>query len=170
MGGLKKPNKVTYMEKLKIENAEVVFASLTDTGFGTSLTIKVTPEIEKALTDFYAKNKIGNEKTVIGVPNFKDYEGTKQINLKINESTKFAGLNGLTTESLGFGARVNFFLNAFEYNNKFTKGKTYVGASISAVVILSCRKTGADADLAELLAEAPAPISTSEEVKSDLPF
>ena len=158
------------MEKIKIENAEIVFANLTDTGFGTSLTIKVTPEIEKQISDFWAKNKIGNEKTVIGVPNFKDYEGTKQINLKINDSTKFAGLNGLTTESLGFGARVNFFLNAFEYNNKFTKGKTYVGASISAVVILSGRKTGADADLAELLAEAPAPIATSEEVKSDLPF
>ena len=115
------------------------------------------------------KNKIGNEKTVIGVPNFKDYEGTKQINLKINESTKFAGLNGLTTESLGFGARANFFLNAFEYNNKFTKGKTYIGASISAVVILSGRKTGADADLAELLADTPTPAPV-DEPKSDLPF
>lgn len=141
------------MEKLKIENAEIVFANLTDNGFGTSLTIKVTPEIEKQLTEFYAKNKIGNEKTVIGVPNFKDYEGTKQISLRINDSTKFAGINGLTTENLGFGAKVNFFLNAFEYNNKFTKGKTYVGASISAVVILSGRKTGADADLSDLLNE-----------------
>lgn len=141
------------MEKLKIENAEIVFANLTDNGFGTSLTIKVTPEIEKQLTEFYAKNKIGNEKTVIGVPNFKDYEGTKHISLRINDSTKFAGINGLTTENLGFGAKVNFFLNAFEYNNKFTKGKTYVGASISAVVILSGRKTGADADLSDLLNE-----------------
>lgn len=163
------------MEKLRIENAEVVFASLKDTGFGTSLTLKVTPGMEKQLTDFYAKNKIGNEKTVIGVPNFKDYEGSKQINLKITESTKFAGLNGLTTDDLGFGALVNFFLNAFEYNNKFTKGKTYVGASISAVVILSGRKTGADADLAELLsdipASAPAAIPAGETAEgNDLPF
>jgi hypothetical protein len=148
------------MEKLKISNAEIVFANLEDSGFGTSLTIKVTPEIEKQLVDFYAKNKIGNEKTVIGVPNFKEYEGTKQWNGKINESTKFAGLNGLTTENLGFGANVNFFLNAFEYNNKFTKGKSFVGASVSAVVILSGRKTGADADLAELLGDAS--ISTAE--------
>jgi len=163
------------MEKLRIENAEIVFASLTDNGFGTSITIKVTPEIEKHLTDFYAANKIGNEKTVIGVPNFKDYEGTKQINLKINESTKFAGLNGLTTENLGFGARVNFFLNAFEYNNKFTKGKTFIGASVSAVVILSGRKTGADADLAELLGDstataAPVQVEAATDGVKDLPF
>ena len=158
------------MEKIKIENAEIVFANLTDTGFGTSLTIKVTPEIEKQISDFWAKNKIGNEKTVIGVPNFKDYEGTKQINLKINESTKFAGLNSLTTENLGFGARVNLFLNAFEYNNKFTKGKTYVGASISAVVILSGRKTSADADLSELLNSiSPSELQDDDE-KTDLPF
>lgn len=157
------------MEKLRIDNAEVVFASLQDAGFGTSITIKVTPEIEKQLTDFYAKNKIGNEKTVIGVPNFKMYEETKQINLKINEATKFAGLNGLTTENLGFGARINFILNAFEYNNKFTKGKTFIGASVSAVVIVSGRKTGADADLAELLGDAASEVS-SETQAGGMPF
>lgn len=142
------------MEKLKITGAEIVFANLTDEGFGTSLTIKVTPEIEKELTDFWAKNKIGNEKTVIGVPTFKEYEGTKQLNLKINDNTKYAGLNGLTKDDLGFGAKVNMYVNAFEYNNKFTKGKTFVGASVSAVVITGGRKTGADADLAELLGES----------------
>ena len=141
------------MSKIRIENAEIIFASLVDNGFGTSLTIKVSPEIEKQITDFWASEKIGNEKTVIGVPNFKDYEGTKQVNLKINESTKFAGLNGLTTNDLGFGCKVNMFVNSFEYSNKFTKGKTYIGASVSAVVILSGRKTGADADLAELLGD-----------------
>lgn len=161
------------MEKLKIENAEVVFASLADTGFGTSLTIKVTDVIEKQLIDFYKANNIGNEKTVIGVPNFKDYEGTKQINLKINESTRFAGLNGLTTDNLGFGSRVNFFLNAFEYNNKFTKGKTFIGSSVSAVVILSGRKTGADADLADLLGDPSLANVVAEPkpaVENDLPF
>jgi hypothetical protein len=160
------------MDKLKISNAEIIFANLEDSGFGTSLTIKVTPEIEKQLVDFYAKNKIGNEKTVIGVPNFKDYEGTKQFSAKINDSTKFAGLNGLTTENLGFGATINFFLNAFEYNNKFTKGKSFVGASVSAVVILSGRKTGADADLAELLGDTSLPTteSNNEATSDDMPF
>lgn len=152
------------MEKIKIENAEIVFANLVDNGFGTSLTIKVTPEIEKQLTEFWEKNKIGNEKTIIGVPNFKMYEETKQISLKINDNTKFAGLNGLTKESLGFGARVNFFLNSFEYNNKFTKGKTYIGASISACVILSGKKTGADADLSDLLNEINEDEISGEEV------
>ena len=141
----------TAQSKIKVVNAEVIFANLVDEGFGTSLTIKLTPEIEEQVKEFWKTNNIGNEKTVIGEPNIKEYEGTRQLSLKINDHTKFAGLNGLTTDNLGFGARVNFFLNAFEYKNKFTKGKTYVGASISAVVILEGRRTGADADLSDLL-------------------
>ena len=141
----------TAQSKIKVVNAEVIFANLVDEGFGTSLTIKLTPEIEKQITEFWKANNIGNEKTVIGVPNIKEYEGTRQLSLKINEHTKFAGLNGLTTDNLGFGARINFFLNAFEYSNKFTRGKTYTGASISAVVILEGKRTGADADLSDLL-------------------
>jgi hypothetical protein len=141
----------TAQSKIKVVNAEVIFANLVDEGFGTSLTIKLTPELEKQITEFWKTNNIGNEKTVIGEPNIKEYEGTRQLSLKINEHTKFAGLNGLTTDNLGFGARINFFLNAFEYSNKFTKGKTYTGASISAVVILEGKRTGADADLSDLL-------------------
>ena len=141
----------TAQNKIKVVNAEVIFANLTDEGFGTSLTIKLTPEIEEQITEFWKANNIGNEKTVIGEPNIKEYEGTRQLSLKINEHTKFAGIKGLTTDNLGFGARINFFLNAFEYSNKFTKGKTYTGASISAVVILEGRRTGADADLSDLL-------------------
>ena len=141
----------TAQSKIKVVNAEVIFANLVDEGFGTSITIKLTPEIEEQVKEFWKANNIGNEKTVIGEPNIKEYEGTRQLALKINEHTKFAGIKGLTTDNLGFGARINFFLNAFEYTNKFTKGKTYVGASISAVVILEGRRTGADADLSDLL-------------------
>lgn len=164
------------MSKIKIENAEIIFASLVDSGFGTSLTIKVTPEIEKQVTEFWKTNNIGNEKTVIGVPNFKEYEGTKQLNLKINDKTAFAGINGLSKDNLGFGCKVNMIVNAFEYSNKFTRGKAYMGASVSAVVILSGRKTGADADLAELLGEVAIQDITSDAVdttpkeKTDLPF
>ena len=146
--------------RIKLENAEIIFANLEDKGFGTSLTIKVTDEIEKQLTDFWKENKIGNDKTVIGVPNFKEYEGTKQISLKINDSTKSAGVNG---------ARFNLFLNFFEYNNKFTKGKTYYGASVSAYVVLSGKKTGSDADLSDLLSEIK-PDFLADDEKSDLPF
>lgn len=151
MSTKKEKSATTTQNKIKVVNAEVIFANLVDEGFGTSLTIKLTPEIEKQITKFWKANNIGNEKTVIGEPNIKEYEGTRQLSLKINEHTKFAGLNGLTTDNLGFGARINFFLNAFEYKNKFTKGKTYTGASISAAVILEGKRTGADADLSDLL-------------------
>ena len=39
----------TAQSKIKVVNAEVIFANLVDEGFGTSLTIKLTPEIEKQI-------------------------------------------------------------------------------------------------------------------------
>ena len=141
--------------KLKLKNVEVVFANLEDEGFGRSLTIKVTGDNEAEINQFFKVNQIGNEKSkVIGEPNYKEYEGTKQLGIKLNDNTKFAGLNGLDQLDLGFGARIDCVVNAFEYNNKFTRGATFVGASLSAVVILSGRRTGADADLNDLLNEA----------------
>lgn len=139
------------MNKLTIRDAEIVFANLVDEGFGTTLTVKVNDELEKAVTAFYSENKIGNEKTVIGKPTFKEYEGKKQISFKINDKTKFHYMNGLTRSSLGFGAKIDFVLNAFEYSNKFTKGKSYIGASISAVIVKSGKKDGTDEDLSDLL-------------------
>ncbi len=141
--------------KLKLKNVEIVFANLEDEGFGRSLTIKVTSENEAEINQFFKVNQIGNEKSkVIGEPNYKEYEGTKQLGIRFNDNTRFAGLNGLDKLDLGFGARIDCIINAFEYNNKFTRGATYVGASLSAVVILSGRRTGADADLNDLLNEA----------------
>ena len=169
--------------KLKLKNVEVVFANLEDEGFGRSLTIKVTSENEKAINDFFKVNQIGNEKSkVIGEPNYKEYEGTKQLGIRFNDNTKFAGLNGLDKLDLGFGARIDCIVNAFEYNNKFTRGATFVGASLSAVVILSGRRTGADADLNDLLNEAQErefvqgdefvqkESEQAESAKDDLPF
>jgi len=165
--------------KLRIDGAEVIFSNMVDEGFGRSLTIKVTPEIEEKVSEFWKVNQIGNAKTVIGEPNYKMYEQTKQLSLKVNDSTKFAGVNGLNTDNLGFGSTVNFIVNAFEYNNKFTKGETYVGASLSAVVILTGKKTGSDADLNELLNDVPdvpeTKFKTADELlggeeKDDLPF
>lgn len=169
--------------KLKLKNVEVVFANLEDEGFGRSLTIKVTGENEKMINDFFKVNQIGNEKSkVIGEPNYKEYEGTKQLGIRFNDNTKFAGLNGLDQLDLGFGARIDCIINAFEYNNKFTRGATFVGASLSAVVILSGRKTGADADLNDLLNEAQErefvqgdefvqkEVAQAESAKDDLPF
>ena len=169
--------------KLKLKNVEVVFANLEDEGFGRSLTIKVTSDNETMINDFFKVNQIGNEKSkVIGEPNYKEYEGTKQLGIRFNDNTKFAGLNGLDKLDLGFGARIDCIVNAFEYNNKFTRGATYVGASLSAVVILSGRRTGADADLNDLLNEAQEgefvqgdefvqkEVAQAESAKDDLPF
>ena len=169
--------------KLKLKNVEVVFANLEDEGFGRSLTIKVTSENEKAINDFFKVNQIGNEKSkVIGEPNYKEYEGTKQLGIRFNDNTRFAGINGLDQIDLGFGARIDCIVNAFEYNNKFTRGATYVGASLSAVVVLSGRRTGADADLNDLLNEAQErefvqgdefvqkESEQAESAKDDLPF
>ena len=169
--------------KLKLKNVEVVFANLEDEGFGRSLTIKVTSENETMINEFFKVNQIGNEKSkVIGEPNYKEYEGTKQLGIRFNDNTKFAGLNGLDQLDLGFGARIDCIVNAFEYNNKFTRGATYVGASLSAVVILSGRRTGADADLNDLLNEAQErefvqgdefvqkEVAQAESAKDDLPF
>ena len=169
--------------KLKLKNVEVVFANLEDEGFGRSLTIKVTSENETMINDFFKVNQIGNEKSkVIGEPNYKEYEGTKQLGIRFNDNTRFAGLNGLDQLDLGFGARIDCVVNAFEYNNKFTRGATFVGASLSAVVILSGRKTGADADLNDLLNEAQErefvqgdefvqkESEQAESAKDDLPF
>ena len=169
--------------KLKLKNVEVVFANLEDEGFGRSLTIKVTSENEKAINEFFRVNQIGNDKSkVIGEPNYKEYEGTKQLSIRLNDNTRFAGLNGLDQLDLGFGARIDCIVNAFEYNNKFTRGETFVGASLSAVLILSGKKTGADADLNELLNEAQErefvqgdefvqkEIEQAESAKDDLPF
>jgi len=72
-------------------------------------------------------------------------------------------------------------INSFTYNNKFTKGKEYVGANLSAVLVTAGRRTGGDADLAELLAsysDREAEHSTTEGTETpqeeagegDLPF
>lgn len=137
-------------QKLKLKGCEIMFANMEEKdGFKRSLTIKVDAEKEKQITEFWKANKIG--KTDAGKPNFKDYEGTKQMNLSFNDNTKFAYLNGTNEQSLGWGAKIDLVVNAFTYNNKFTGGKYKVGASLSAVLVTSGRVTGADADLADLL-------------------
>ena len=138
------------MGKLVLKNCKVVFSNLVDEGFGTSITIEVDENNEKQIRDFWKSENIGNEKTVIGEPNVKEYEGTKQLALKTNDRTKVAKIK--EGDELGWGATIDVVINSFAYNNKFTKGKEYVGANLSAVVVTAGRRTGADADLAELLA------------------
>ena len=159
--------------KLKLEHVSIVFANLEDEGFGRSLTIDVTDKaIQDKISAWVKENKIG--KTTPGVVKFKEYEGKLQYSLKISDYTQFAGLNGLTKDNLGFGAKISLWAQSFAYDNKFGKG---VSANLSAVLVEKRAKTGADDDMQELLGSLPgddkAPELTEEDAPinlSDIPF
>lgn len=153
-------------DRIKLQHVKVVFANLKDDGFGKSITIAVDKETEKLITDFVTTNKIGKGDKA-GKPNFKEYEGRKQYAFKISDYTRFAGLNGLDENKLGFGATVSLIANAFAYDNKFGKG---ISSSLSAVLIEKGADTAADADIAELMEEAaddPAPTDDDAPISLD---
>lgn len=143
--------------KLKLKNVKVVFFNPTDEGFGTSITIDCTnPEVKKQIEEWVSENKIGKDNP--GVANIKEYtaesgETTLQFAFKINDYTKYAGINGLGKDDIGYGATIDLIAQAYTYNNKFTGGKDRVGQSASAIVVRSGASTGGDADLAELLGD-----------------
>ena len=137
-------------ERIRLNNVEVVVANLDDTGYGKSITIAATdPEVVKAITEWVKENNIGKGDKA-GVPNFKDYEGKKQYAFKINDYTRFAGLQGLTQNNLGYGARISLIANAFEWENKFGKGTS---SSLTAVLVEKAANSASDGDLAELLGD-----------------
>lgn len=143
--------------KLKLKNVKVVFFNPVDEGFGTSITIDCTDEaVKQQIVDWVKENNIGKDNP--GVANIKEYtpEGgdtTYQFAFKINDFTRYAGVNGLSKDDIGFGSRVDIIATAYDYNNKFTAGKTKRGQSASAIVVRSGASSGGDADLAELLGE-----------------
>lgn len=140
------------MEKLKLEHVKIIFANLVDDGFGKSLTIDVSDkEVQDKISKWVKDNNIGKGDKA-GKANFKEYEGKLQYAIKISDYTQFAGLKGLTKDNLGFGAVVSLVAQAFDYDNKFGKGTS---ANLSAVLIEERAKTGADADMAELLGSLP---------------
>lgn len=141
------------LEKLKLKNLKVIFANLTDEGFGTSITIDATEEdIRDQISNWVKANKIGKETP--GVAKFKEYSPedsdtiTIQYSFKINDFTKYMGLDGLTKEDLGYGSVIDLVANPFPYDNKFGKG---ISSSLSAVLVKEKGKTGADADMESLL-------------------
>lgn len=116
-------------KELIIKHANVIFSELTDKGFGLSITIDATDaDLQKEITDWSTANGIK--------PRFKDYtnkEGktTKQYSIKLTEFTQIEGCDG--ANSLGYGAVVNVIVRAFEYNNKFGKGKSCSAKGIFVV-------------------------------------
>lgn len=144
--------------KLKLQKVKVIFYNDVDEGFGTAITIDCTePTVKKQIEDWVKENNIGKDNP--GVANIKEYtneksgETTLQYAFKINEFTKYAGINGLSEKDLGYGAVIDLIANAYTYNNKFTKGEDRIGQSASAIVVRSGATTGSDADLAELLGD-----------------
>ena len=159
--------------KLKLKNVKVVFFNPEDEGYGTSITIDCTDEaVKQQIIDWVKENKIGKDNP--GVANIKEYKPEEgdtvyQFQFKINDFTKYAGINGLSKDDLGYGAVVDLIATAYTYNNKFTGGKDKVGQSVSAIVVKSGASAGGDADLQELLGEVSE--EPDEEVKADgVPF
>jgi len=145
--------------KIYLKNVKVIFATLSDEGFGRSITIDATDkDIKKGIEDWVKANKIG--KDTPGEAKFKTYEETIQYNFRLNDKTKFVYRSGVSEGDLGWGSIVSLSANAFEYNNKFGKG---FSASLSAVVVEKGAASGADDDLAELLEdEEGTPVDISE--------
>lgn len=142
----------TEFTKLILRDVKIIFANLVDEGFGTSLTIDATDEkVRDVISNWVAENKIGKENP--GVAKFKEYtpedsdEVTYQFSFKINDNTKYKGVDSLTKENLGYGAVVDLAVNAFYFDNKFGKG---VSQSVSAVLIKSGSQSSAEADMDEL--------------------
>lgn len=143
------------LEKLKLQNVKVIFANLTDEGFGTSITIDATDEaIKDKIANWVKVNSIG--KDTPGIANFKEYTPedsetvTIQYAFKVNDWTKFMGIEGLTKENLSYGAIIDLIANPFPYDNKFGKG---ISSSLSAVLIREKGKTGSDADMEDLMGD-----------------
>lgn len=144
----------TTLTKLKLQDVRVIFFNAIDEGFGTSITIDATnSEVKEKIASWVKANAIGKN---AGVPNFKEYspddsdEVTIQYSFKLTDFTKFIGLNGLSKEDIGFGAIIDLVASPFFYKNKFGEG---ISASLSAVLVKEKGKTGADSDLADLIAE-----------------
>ena len=136
--------------KLVLKNVGVVFANLEDEGFGRSITVDATDDkVKSAITQWVEDNNIGKGDKA-GKPNFKEYEGKFQYSFKLNDRTKFVGLEGLSEKDLGFGATVSVVAKSFQYDNKFGKGTS---GNLSAVLVEKGANSSSDSDVAELLGQ-----------------
>ena len=146
--------------KIVLTDLNVIFFNLEDEGFGLSVTVDATDQkVQDTISKWYEVNAIGKESDPNkGKPKFKEYVNEKsgqksqQFTFKYNDMTKFAGLNGLSKKDIGFGSVIDIVANAFTFDNKFGKG---VGQSLSAVLVKSAGKTGADSDVSFLLQSVP---------------
>ena len=106
-----------------IKGAKIVFADLTDKGYGKNIVIDVSDiDLQEHIAKFYEDAKIGD-----GKPKFKDYTNkdgvtTKQFTLKLSDFTDIDGKDGLGADDLRYGAKVNILVRTYDWDNKFGKG------------------------------------------------
>lgn len=117
-----------------IKGAKIVFADLTDKGYGKNIVIDVSDiDLQEQIAKFYKDAKIGD-----GKPKFKDYtnkdgETTKQFTLKLSDFTDIDGKDGLGADDLRYGAKVNVLVRTYDWDNKFGKGTSARVQSIFVV-------------------------------------
>lgn len=117
-----------------IKGAKIVFADLTDKGYGKNIVIDVSDiDLQEQIAKFYEDAKIGD-----GKPKFKDYTNkdgvtTKQFTLKLSEFTDIEGKDGLGADDLRYGAKVNVLVRTYDWDNKFGKGTSARVQSIFVV-------------------------------------
>lgn len=117
-----------------IKGAKIVFADLTDKGYGKNIVIDVSDiDLQEQIAKFYEDAKIGD-----GKPKFKDYTNkdgvtTKQFTLKLSDFTDIDGKDGLGADDLRYGAKVNILVRTYDWDNKFGKGTSARVQSIFVV-------------------------------------
>lgn len=126
--------------KLILKKVKVVFKNNGDKGYGESLVIEADdPIVQKQITDWVVRNRIGRNGDNPGEPKFGEYQGKDdpekhlRFKFKITDKTLFKGVNGLTEDDCGMGSLVTLVANAYSYSG-FGGG---VGQSLSAVKILT---------------------------------
>lgn len=121
-------------KSIQLFNVKVIFADLEDRGFGRNIVIDATDQAtQDAISMWVKENNING-----GVARFKDYttkdgEATKQYTFKLSQYTEFSGKDNLNEKSLGYGAIINLYAQAYDYDNKFGKGTS---ASLRAVYVM----------------------------------
>lgn len=162
--------------KLKLNNCVVRYyndenSPKADT-YGTSISIEINDENRKAIEDYWKVNKIGkNGDRNQGIPNIKEAKDRETgekifdyLSIKFDDNTQWAGIDGLSKDDMGRGARVNLILKCWSYNK--------VGGGVmvrpSAIVVLQRGVGDNGNDLAELLEEAGG--SVEEADASNVPF
>lgn len=161
-------------KKLKLSGCKVVFYTGPEdpkaAEFGTSVTIALDAEQKKAIEDFYKENNVGkNGDPKKGTANIKQYTNeetgvtTDQWTVKFSDKTQWAGLNGLSQDSMGYGATINLIAGAFDYS-RFGGG---VGVKANAIVVTKGAASNNDADLEDLMSDLG---EDADVDASDVPF